>query len=566
MSGKDLPKVIDKSPEEIAQAIDTIEKTDLPDSMKSFIIACINLAVWLPSALLEKKISLSNLRKLIFGNGKSGRSKKKGSNKQGTDDKPDEENQNTTPDPETSEEGAPPEGTVDPDIATTNSATNESESNDAQKKPGHGRNSHEVYTHAVEHQLQIDGLAPGNFCPTSCGGRLYQYQPGILVRIKGQHWASAHKYIVEKLRCSLCGILITAPIPDDVGKEKYDAGFKAILTIQKYYIAVPFYRQAYFQSLINIPLAPSTQWDLIQEVATPAFPVFHELERLAANGDIIHSDDTYLKILRVIKDNRDNPDKSRTGMFTTGILSKTENHQIALFYNGTRHAGENMDRLLEKRQPTKPAPIYMCDALSRNIPERFKTILCNCLSHGVRKFNDLKDFFPDECIVILEGLSDVYENDDKTTDMTPNERLAYHKKHSAPIMQSLKDYMTGLLDNKQVEPNGHLGKAVKYMLKHWHELTQFLRVAKAPLDNNIMEQMLKIPIRGRRTWLFYKTEYGAMIGGVLTSVIHTCALAGENPIDYLIALQKNKHQVVKEPSQWLPWNYRQQLEKLSDAA
>jgi integrase len=30
---------------------------------------------------------------------------------------------------------------------------------------------------------------------------------------------------------------------------------------------------------------------------------------------------------------------------------------------------------------------------------------------------------------------------------------------------------------------------------------------------------LKIPIRGRRTWLFYKTEYSAMIGGVLTSVI-----------------------------------------------
>ncbi len=30
--------------------------------------------------------------------------------------------------------------------------------------------------------------------------------------------------------------------------------------------------------------------------------------------------------------------------------------------------------------------------------------------------------------------------------------------------------------------------------------------------------------RGRRTWLFYKTEYGAFIGGVITSVIYTCAL------------------------------------------
>ena len=50
-----------------------------------------------------------------------------------------------------------------------------------------------------------------------------------------------------------------------------------------------------------------------------------------------------------------------------------------------------------------------------------------------------------------------------------------------------------------------------------------------------------------------------MIGGVLTSVIHTCALAGENPVDYLTALQEHKDQVVKEPSHWLPWNYQQQL-------
>jgi transposase len=100
---------------------------------------------------------------------------------------------------------------------------------------------------------------------------------------------------------------------------------------------------------------------------------------------------------------------------------------------------------------------------------------------------------------------------------------------------------------------------MRYMLKHWHKLTQFLRVAEAPLDNNILERALKIPIRGRRTWLFYKTQYGAMIGGVLTSVIYTCALAGANPLAYLTALQEHKNQVVKEPESWLPWNYQDTL-------
>jgi transposase len=100
------------------------------------------------------------------------------------------------------------------------------------------------------------------------------------------------------------------------------------------------------------------------------------------------------------------------------------------------------------------------------------------------------------------------------------------------------------------------------MLKHWQQLSQFIRVAGAPLDNNILERALKIPIRGRRTWLFYKTEYGAMIGGVLTSVIYTCALSGFNPLSYLIALQEHKNQIVKEPERWLPWCYQDTLATL----
>ncbi|CDZ76786.1 hypothetical protein BN59_01062 [Legionella massiliensis] len=70
-----------------------------------------------------------------------------------------------------------------------------------------------------------------------------------------------------------------------------------------------------------------------------------------------------------------------------------------------------------------------------------------------------------------------------------------------------------------------------------------------------MEQGLKIPIRGRNNWLFYKTEYGAMVGGILTSIIYTCEFAGINPFEYLIALQVHKDHIIKKPKAWLPWCY-----------
>lgn len=201
----------------------------------------------------------------------------------------------------------------------------------------------------------------------------------------------------------------------------------------------------------------------------------------------------------------------------------------------------------------------MCDALSRNIPASFKTVLCNCLSHGLRKFDDLKEFYPRPCLHIIKLIADVCEQDEITKGLDKEARLAHHQQHSEPIMDSIHECIKDQLESKQVEPNDLLGVAMRYILKHWHELTQFLRVAGAPLDNNILERALKIPIRGRRTWLFYKTQYGALVGGVLTSVIYTCELAGVNPLTYLTALQEHKNQVVKEPESWLPWCYQDNL-------
>ncbi len=69
-----------------------------------------------------------------------------------------------------------------------------------------------------------------------------------------------------------------------------------------------------------------------------------------------------------------------------------------------------------------------------------------------------------------------------------------------------------LFDLKLVEENNSLGKAIRYTLKHWEPLTHFLKTEGAPLDNNILEASLKVPIRIRKNAMFYKTEHGAFKG------------------------------------------------------
>jgi len=253
-------------------------------------------------------------------------------------------------------------------------------------------------------------------------------------------------------------------------------------------------------------------------------------------------------------------------MFTTGIVSTTKDRQIALFYTGRKHAGENMEDLLGKRQMYRGPPVQMCDGLSRNIPENLKTILANCLAHGRRKFVDVAVNFPDQCQYVLETLAQVYKNDRiaKERKLMPGQRLSFHQQRSSKPMRELKAWLEEQLDQNEVEPNSGLGKAISYMLGHWQPLTAFLRVRNAPLDNNICERALKKAILHRKNALFYKTEHGAQVGDLFMSLIHTCNLAKENPFDYLVALQEHSSELAKHPDKWMPWNYRSQIAPSSD--
>jgi transposase len=418
---------------------------------------------------------------------------------------------------------------------------------------GHGRNGAASYTGSRKVTVAHGSLTSGDCCPECQRGKLYPTTPGVTVRIMGNAPLMATSFECEKLRCNLCGEVFTAKTPDGTGSEKYDATAGAMIALLKYGTGVPFNRLETLQDALGIPLPASTQWDIAEKTAKPAHPVYKELIRQAAQGELVHLDDTTMKILLTI-----NEKEGRSGTFTTGMLSVKGERKIALFFTGHQHAGENLAGLLAKRHTGLPPPIQMCDALSRNAPKELITIMANCLSHGRRNFVDVVMSFPEECRYVIELLAEVYKNDAMTKEekMTPAERLAYHQAHSGPVMEDLREWMQAQFDEKKVEPNSGLGKAFTYMLKHWGPLTLFLRVEGAPLDNNVCEQALKMAIRHRKNSLFYRTLHGAYIGDLFMSLIHTCRLAKVNPLHYLVALQKHSSEVFKNPQRWLPWNYQ----------
>ncbi len=237
---------------------------------------------------------------------------------------------------------------------------------------------------------------------------------------------------------------------------------------------------------------------------------------------------------------------------------------MALFFTGRQHAGENLQAVLEKRSRELSAPIQMSDALSRNLPGEFETLLANCLSHGRRRFVDVVENFPEEVRFVLEILAKVYKNDAvaRREKLSSQARLQFHQQESKPLMEDLHKWFERQFEEKRVEPNSGLGEAIAYMLNHWKALTLFLHEPGAPLDNNICERALKKAILHRKSSLFYKTQNGARVGDLFMTLIHTAELAGANPFDYLCELQRHAGQLKESPKQWMPWNYRETLQRM----
>lgn len=451
----------------------------------------------------------------------------------------------------------------------------ENPENTPRKDCNRNRRSSGDISPSKRHRHAHPTLKQGDVCPKCSKGKLYPLKDEVLFVIVGAPPLSYEAHHRERLRCNACQQIFKAPLPEDFPKQSRasPSGIASAILLH-YQMGIPFHRLARYQEQIDQRLTLDQLWDLCKEGYESVLPVYRELESVAGEAMLYHVDDTSVRILTLIKENKKNRKKprkqggkknpeDRVSMYTTAIIAKdTLEREVHLFYHGRRHAGENFDALIKKRNSGE-IPLHMADALSCNVPQSLKVLSCNCLAHAIRKFKSTINVYPKESLEVLDAFGEVYENEKHCTkeQLSKKDRLRYHKKKSGPTLKNLRSHMESLISDRHVEPNSSLGEAIRYSLKYWDKLTGFLKFFGAPLDNNDAERTLKASIILRKNSLFFKTEKGAFIGGVLQSLIETARHARVNIYDYLSQLVKHREDVKGNPSEWLPWNY---LEKLSD--
>ncbi len=158
--------------------------------------------------------------------------------------------------------------------------------------------------------------------------------------------------------------------------------------------------------------------------------------------------------------------------------------------------------------------------------------------------------------VALNFFRDLYRIEQQIRPLPPAEKLRARQERSAPIMQAFKAWLDEL--QPKVWPEGKLGKAINYCLRHWKKLCTFLEHGEMDPDTNAVERLIRRFVIGRGNWVLHKSQAGATASANLYSLLLTARINDVEPYAYLTHLFTHlpAARTVEDFEALLPWNVR----------
>lgn len=445
---------------------------------------------------------------------------------------------------------------------------------DKPRGSGHGRNGSSAFTNATHfYHVLLTGII-GSICAVCKVGTMQRYRDKTVIRIVGQPLFAAELHHCQQARCKICGKIAQAEIPTEVMEGigssyiNYNWSACAMLAVMHYFAGLPFKRLESLHKGWGIPFADDNQWNAMNEADSLLLPLFRALEKYGIiNGQTLRIDDTGSEVIEIQKSiNREikahesvgkNIKDIRTGINATGVYIEADEEVIVLYYTGRHHAGEIFAQMLDQRRRAQSdSLIKVTDAASKNFGAAEDGLIeAVCNAHAMLNFRDIKDKYPDEYAVAGGVYKKVFDFDDiaKASNMTPMERLDFHKKNSLPLMKSLKEMCEDKLKSKLVDPRSALWKPLTFIINQWPRLVKFCENPGVPLDTNLVEQTLIIPVRYLAASFNYQTINGAEVGDRFMSLIVTALKNEAEPVSYLTYCLQNHVDLAKNPEKYLPW-------------
>ena len=325
-----------------------------------------------------------------------------------------------------------------------------------------------------------------------------------------------HKYVRKQSEGIAIGKLPNRAIEKGIP----GASVLAMLIISKFIDHLPIYRQIAIFKRAGINLHYNTVLDWTNQGLDVLVPLYELLKRRILSSSYLQADETGIKVL----------DSEKKGSSHQGYLWAYRDviNNLVLFEYQRGRNKEGPAKMLKDFKGYLQTDGYT--AYNQFSSRTGVTTLC-CMAHARRYFKEAEDNDKARATYALVAFHDIYEQERKIKDLTPEERKKVRQEVILPKLDALHVWMKK--EYPAVTPKSPIGTALSYSLKRWNELTVFTTDGQLEIDNNKIENKIRPIALGRKNYLFAGSHESAQRIAMIYSLLASCKSTGVNPTEWL---------------------------------
>jgi len=304
---------------------------------------------------------------------------------------------------------------------------------------------------------------------------------------------------------------LTTPVPS----SDYGFGVYTQTIVSKFADHLPLYRGEDIFARAGMMIPRNTQFGMLLNIATLIAPLVARMKSRVVSGKVLGADDTSVRM-----QDPSLPGKMRTARFW--LYRGRDDHPYNVFdFTESRGRDGPAEFLTDFHGHVTVDAYGVHEGVYLGKENQIFAACCNC--HARRKFVEAKPNDPVAAAHAMSMYRGLYDVEDRARWLSDDERLALRQSESVPLMDELHDWLIGQSGDPRVLPKSSLGKAVRYALNQWDELSVFLGNGAIPFDNNQTESALRDLTIGRKNWLFVGSSRGGEVAASMYSLVSSAA-------------------------------------------
>lgn len=343
------------------------------------------------------------------------------------------------------------------------------------------------------------------------------------------------------------GCVVIAPMPC-LPIEKGNAGASILshVCVSKFIDHLPFYRQTKIFKRDKIPVSESTIKGWFRATCQLLEPLYEKLSDEIRKQAYLQVDESPIPVLTA-----DKPGATHKGYMWVFNAPRSG---LACFRYDKSRSGEVVDQFLGNYHGALQTDAYVGYDRYKN---RMGVTLLGCAAHCRRKFEHSKESDPARSRRVLELFARLYKIEDEARlkALNPEQRHELRIKESVPVMKELKEQLEEWRMN--ILPRSPIGIATTYTLNVWERLERIMRDGLYEIDNNLIENRIRVLALGRKNYMFAGSHGGAACNAMMYSFFACCKNVDVNPHEWLtdvisrIPEHKASHLSELLPHKWI---------------